>query len=313
MRTGWIKLHRQVFDNPVCAKDSEYFFVWCYLLTEAKYEEERVLFKNEEITLSKGQLLTTSKKIALELNVKESKVNRILKKLENEKQIERQTSNKNTLITVINWEFYQSCENQNEEQVKNEWKTNDKQMTDERQTNGKQTENKWKTNGKPSYYNKEYKNIRIQEDKEIKKERIEEDIITVSNDTVCQTQDVRRVVEAWNELGNYGIKTISRLSSGSQRYQRLCARLKQYGVEEVLSAIERIKISGFLQGENKNGWVITFDWFVLPNNFPKVLDGNFDNNSRKKDGFQQPTHTNYRDEQFRNLMEQIRSDEEHDG
>ena len=23
--------------------------------------------------------------------------------------------------------------------------------------------------------------------------------------------------------------------------------------------------------------MITFDWFVLPNNFPKVLEGNYDN------------------------------------
>ncbi len=31
-----------------------------------------------------------------------------------------------------------------------------------------------------------------------------------------------------------------------------------------------------MKGKNKNGWVITFDWFVLPNNFPKVLEGNYD-------------------------------------
>ena len=29
-------------------------------------------------------------------------------------------------------------------------------------------------------------------------------------------------------------------------------------------------------------WQITFDWFVRPNNFPKVLDGNYDD---KKSGY----------------------------
>ena len=110
--------------------------------------------------------------------------------------------------------------------------------------------------------------IDIEEDKEY---------ITVSKDTVRQTE-VRRCVDAWNSLSEYGIKTISRLSSSSQRYQRLSARIKEYGLSSVLSAIERIKGSSFLQGKtnNKKSWVITFDWFVLPNNFPKVLDGNYD-------------------------------------
>lgn len=152
MHTGWFEFHRQIFDNPICTKDSEYFFVWCYLLTEASYEEQRVIFKNEEIILKKGQFLTTIKDIASRLNIDESKVNRILKKLEIEKQIEKQTSNKNTVITILNWEKYQSDEKQNDKPVTNECKTNDNQMT-----------NECKTNAKPSYYIKEIK-------KEINKE-----------------------------------------------------------------------------------------------------------------------------------------------
>ena len=110
--------------------------------------------------------------------------------------------------------------------------------------------------------------IDIEEDKEY---------ITVSKDTVRQTE-VRQCVEAWNSLSEYGIKTISRLSSSSQRYQRLSARIKEYGLSSVLSAIEKVKGSSFLQGKSssKKAWVITFDWFVLPNNFPKVLEGNYD-------------------------------------
>ena len=129
----------------------------------------------------------------------------------------------------------------------------------------------------PSYSEKN--NTKESKEKESKEK---ESIITVSKDTVCQTQDVRRIVDAWNELEAYGIKTISRLSSGSQRYQRLSARIRQYGVDEVLNAIDKIKISDFLQGKNNKGWTITFDWFVLPNNFLKVLDGNYDNRCNKQ-------------------------------
>ena len=55
----------------------------------------------------------------------------------------------------------------------------------------------------------------------------------------------------------------------------LRARVNEYGAEAVLNAIERIRKSSFLRGQNKQGWMITFDWFVRPNNFIKVLDGNY--------------------------------------
>ena len=45
----------------------------------------------------------------------------------------------------------------------------------------------------------------------------------------------------------------------------------------MLTAIEKIKSSDFLCGKGGKGWVITFDWFVKPNNFIKVLEGNYDN------------------------------------
>ena len=32
------------------------------------------------------------------------------------------------------------------------------------------------------------------------------------------------------------------------------------------------------------GWMITFDWFLLPSNFQKVLEGNYDNRNPANDG-----------------------------
>lgn len=103
---------------------------------------------------------------------------------------------------------------------------------------------------------------------------------TVSNNTVRRT-DVQQVVEHWNDLDKCGIKTVSRVTSGTKRYNSLIARIKQYGIDDVLGAIDRIKQSDFLQGKNNKGWTITFDWFVLPNNFIKVLEGNYDNSPKK--------------------------------
>lgn len=110
-------------------------------------------------------------------------------------------------------------------------------------------------------------------------------VITVSKDTVCQT-DVRQIMEKWNELQSVGIKPVIRLSRKSKRYGNLIARIKEYGKENVLDAIEKIKSSDYCQGKNKYGWTIAFDWFVLPSNFPKVFEGNYDNRKAANDNGQ---------------------------
>ena len=54
--------------------------------------------------------------------------------------------------------------------------------------------------------------------------------------------------------------------------------------------IDNIRHSKFLQGKkpsNKRTWVITFDWFVRPNCFPKVLEGQYNDNDTS-DSSQQP-------------------------
>lgn len=114
---GWIKLHRKLLDNPVTMKDTDHLAVWIYLLLNASHNEHPALFKGEKITLKPGQLITGRKSIALALHIDESKVERILKSLKSEQQIEQQTSSKNRLISITNWEFYQQSEQQSEQQV----------------------------------------------------------------------------------------------------------------------------------------------------------------------------------------------------
>lgn len=101
-----------------------------------------------------------------------------------------------------------------------------------------------------------------------------DDNLTVSKDTVCQT-DVCRVADKWNSLSDCGIKPVIKISPKTKRYDMLKARIRVYGIDKVLEAVENIRGSSFLCGKNKRGWVITFDWFVRPNNFIKVLEGNY--------------------------------------
>lgn len=116
---GWIKLHRKVLDNPVVMKDSEYFQIWIYLLLKASHTDYPAMFKGKKIVLKPGQLITGRKRISSETGISESKIFRVLNVLKIEHQIEQQTSNKNSLISIVHWDEYQQIEQQNEQLLNN--------------------------------------------------------------------------------------------------------------------------------------------------------------------------------------------------
>lgn len=108
---------------------------------------------------------------------------------------------------------------------------------------------------------------------EIRDKRLDKETnLSISDDIDCRSDERQKVIDEWNSLG---ISPISRLASGTNRYSMLNARLKEYGLETVLQAVNNVRVSSFLRGQNKDGWTITFDWFVKPNNFIKVLEGNY--------------------------------------
>lgn len=125
---GWIKLYRQVLDNPIVCKDSDHIAVWMYILLNATHKEYPAVFSGKKIIMQPGQLITGRKTIAEKFNIDESKVQRILKRFENEQQIEQQNGNKNRLISVLSWSDYQSSEQQNEQQVNNNCTTTEQQV-----------------------------------------------------------------------------------------------------------------------------------------------------------------------------------------
>lgn len=128
MKDGWIRVYRKMLENPIVMKDAEHLAVWVWLLLNATHREHDSLFKGEKVTLHSGQLITGRIKVAQELKISESKVERILKTFESEHQIEQQKSNKNRLITVVNWDKYQTREQQNEQLLNNNRTTTEQQL-----------------------------------------------------------------------------------------------------------------------------------------------------------------------------------------
>jgi len=146
---GWLKLHRRTLENPIIMKDAEHLAIWSYLLMKATHEQRDIIFNSNRVTLNPGQFSTGRKVISSELVISESKVQRILKAFESEQQIEQVTDFKCRIITIVNWEKYQSSEQVFEQQV-NSSRTGSEQVVNTKE---------------------EYKNVKNVKIKEIKRER----------------------------------------------------------------------------------------------------------------------------------------------
>ena len=114
---GYIKLHRQLLDNPIVMKDADHLAVWVYLLLNAAHSEYDILDGGKRLTLHPGQLKASRKQIADELKISDSKVQRVLKAFEIEQQIEQQTNSHSRVISICSWSKYQTGEQQDEQQV----------------------------------------------------------------------------------------------------------------------------------------------------------------------------------------------------
>ena len=176
---GWIKIHRKMLDNPIICKDSDYLSVWIYLLVNATHKEIPALFKGQKITLKQGQLITGRKSISSKLKISESKIYRIINDFKSEHQIEQQTSNKNSLITIINWNRYQNNEQQNETQMNNKRTTNEQQVNTNKNVKNVNNIylfllNKYKKNLQKNYAEKIFKIGEIKKSKEYQMLSLEE-------------------------------------------------------------------------------------------------------------------------------------------
>jgi predicted phage replisome organizer len=115
-------------------------------------------------------------------------------------------------------------------------------------------------------------NVTVTQSNAIEEDKEEDiDIYNISKDILCN-KNLLPIVEAWNNLNLSKLITIK---SNSNRFKLLQARIKEVGIDKVIETINSINNSSFLKGQNNKGWVITFDWLIKPNNFIKVLEGNY--------------------------------------
>lgn len=102
----------------------------------------------------------------------------------------------------------------------------------------------------------------------------------------------------WIEIAHEYKLSGTQLKITEKRKRVINNLLKEYSLEEVIQSMEKIHTSSFLQGNNKTGWQIAFDWFINKSNFLKVLEGNYDDKANSNNSEKEKKSKNYQEKDF---------------
>ncbi|MFC0360475.1 hypothetical protein [Enterococcus canintestini] len=136
---GWLKLHRQLLEKPIWFESTpEQKVILLTLLTMANYEEKEWEWRGVPYKTKPGQMITSLPNIAEKAGkgVSIQNVRTALKRFEKYEFLTDESTKQNRLITIINWGFYQSSENDSNSQ------TNSQLTVDQQTPNSQLTANK---------------------------------------------------------------------------------------------------------------------------------------------------------------------------
>lgn len=263
---GYITLPLAVLDGWV-GQNAQYLKWWTQLRREASWTDKTVWYNHQQVYLQARQVIVTVNSLVKQWQVSKPTVIHFLQRLEHEKLIERQTDSRKTIITItpLGWA---------DSEVKPE-------VTPAVKVDHQSYHQTYRQPLAPIINNKEI-NIIASGGARTREE--------VAN------HDFDEIISFFNQqMKGKGIQPVAIITSERrQAFERL---MSQTGVNKecVKQAIKNASESDFLNGKGPKGWVASFDWMMIPQNFQKVLENNYRNKPVRKqvqygttDGYQDP-------------------------
>ena len=246
---GYITLPLAVLDGWV-GQNAQYLKWWTQLRREASWTDETVWYNRQQVYLQARQVIVTVNSLVKQWQVSKPTVIHFLQRLESEKLIERQTDSRKTIITItpLGWA---------DSEVKQEVAPVVKVDHDvDRQP--------YRQPLPPIINNKEI-NILASGGARTREEEV-------------TNKDFDEIISFFNQqMKGKGIQQVAIITS--ERRQAFDRLVSQTGVnkDSVKQAIKNAAESDFLNGKGPKGWVASFDWMMMPQNFQKVLENNYRN------------------------------------
>lgn len=105
MRSGWVKTYRQLIEWE-WYQDSQMVHLLIHLIVQANHTD----LQWRGITIKRGQLLTSRRKLSIETGISEQSIRTCLDRLQSTNEVTITSTNRNSIITVTKYDDYQSNE-----------------------------------------------------------------------------------------------------------------------------------------------------------------------------------------------------------
>ena len=113
MSFGWIKLHRIAMDGPIWQNKNMWrVFSWC--LMRASHKKHVQMVGLTKVELGPGQFIFGRDAAGRETGLPPSTVWGCMQWLKSNNTIDIKSDNKKSIVTLVNWAFYQSCEDESD-------------------------------------------------------------------------------------------------------------------------------------------------------------------------------------------------------
>ena len=122
--SGWIRIHRKFLDWEWFNK-SEAVHLFLYLVLKANHKDGQW----QGIDVKRGQFITSFGKVSTDTGISLQTIRTLLKKFEKTNEINIQTTNKFTIVTICKYECYQQENEPTNTQLTNEQQTTNNQLT----------------------------------------------------------------------------------------------------------------------------------------------------------------------------------------
>lgn len=177
---GFIKLDRAI-ENWRYATKPNYVALWVYLLVKANHEKRSVY----DTEVDRGCLLTSYEALAKGTGLSVQNVRTILKHLNGE-ELTCKSTNKNTLIRILKYDFYQGANKRTNKHSNN-------QLTSNQQTTNNKQEDIYIKETKEYISLGEYKNVKmtVEQFEKLKSEFPNWEYWIKRADTYCQSHGVK--------------------------------------------------------------------------------------------------------------------------
>lgn len=111
MASGWVSIHRQVFENPIAAKPA-YLAIWIYILSHANFADGSAIINGEKIPLKRGQFVGSLQRLSKQFDLSISTVKKIVDYLERDGMVNTKRTRHYTIFHVVNYDRFQDSEHQ---------------------------------------------------------------------------------------------------------------------------------------------------------------------------------------------------------